>query len=515
MPELELTELNIVLSVVGAFLICFGVVSSKIKDKLYLGEALPATIVGILVGPVVGRVIDSTKWGSAEPDQQSEITLVGPISSDNDKMFELSSVIVIGIQLVIVGFQLPARYQLHRFKENAIAMLPVMTTMWLCTTACVYAVIPNLTFLAALVIGSCAACTDPVLSQAIVKGPFANKYIPRHLREVMSSEAGANDSFAFPALMLATFLIRHAAVTGEANVSEKVVARADDVGKIGGGVGVAVKMWFLETVLYTVLLAIVYGAIVGYSSCLALKFAIRRRWISTENLLLFPTALGHQLFILGTAGAFGTEELLACFAAGNALNWNGIYLEESESRHDDINTSISSLLNYGAFIYIGTVLPWNEFNSPEVTGITYPRLFALSLLVLFLRRIPVTLVAYKMLPKVCANAREALFMGYFGPIEHTRTLFPELGEGDEEEFNLIASLTPSVKPIEEDTIEILPFSQNSPLPRQSKSFESTEKVVVLDEKKEKHVSWESKTSFDDDKQSLDLSDVKKEVKDMV
>lgn len=27
--------------------------------------------------------------------------------------------------------------------------------------------------------------------------------------------------------------------------------------------------------------------------------------------------------------------------------------------------------------------------------------------------------------------------------EHTRTLFPELGEGDEEEFNLIASLTPS------------------------------------------------------------------------
>lgn len=83
-------------------------------------------------------------------------------------------------------------------------------------------------------------------------------------------------SFAFPALMLATFLIRHAAVTGEANVSEKVVARADDVGKIGGGVGVAVKMWFLETVLYTVLLAIVYGAIVGYSSSLALKFAIRR-----------------------------------------------------------------------------------------------------------------------------------------------------------------------------------------------------------------------------------------------
>lgn len=52
---------------------------------------------------------------------------------------------VIGIQLVMVGYQLPAKYQLMRWKEKVIGMLPVMTIMWLCTSACIYATIPKLT----------------------------------------------------------------------------------------------------------------------------------------------------------------------------------------------------------------------------------------------------------------------------------------------------------------------------------------------------------------------------------
>lgn len=52
--------------------------------------------------------------------------------------------IVIGVQLVIAGFQLPARYQLKRWKEMLICLLPVMTIMWLCTTACIMLTIPKL-----------------------------------------------------------------------------------------------------------------------------------------------------------------------------------------------------------------------------------------------------------------------------------------------------------------------------------------------------------------------------------
>lgn len=67
-------------------------------------------------------------------------------------------------------------------------------------------------------------------------------------------------------------------------------------------------------------------------------------------------------------------------------------------------------------MYIGSILPWSEFHQPDVTGITYPRLFALGFLVMALRRIPSILLMYKLMPKVCKNWKEALFMGYFGPI---------------------------------------------------------------------------------------------------
>lgn len=76
-----------------------------------------------------------------------------------------------------------------------------------------------------------------------------------------------------------------------------------------------------------------------------------RKWIDTESLLLFPTALG--LFIIGITGCAGLDDLLACFCAGAALNWNGKYLDETLQRHDEVNGSIDILLNLGGFAYLG------------------------------------------------------------------------------------------------------------------------------------------------------------------
>ncbi len=155
---------------------------------------------------------------------------------------------------------------------------------------------------------------------------------------------------------------------------------------------------------------------------------------------------------MGTCGAIGTDDLLACFVAGNALNWDGEYLEETERRHDEVNSCVDVLLNFGGFMYIGTIMPWSEFNDPDGTGITYGRLVLLGFMVLIFRRIPAILLTYKLMPAVCTNYKEALFMGYFGPIgagavfylEHSRHLFPELGQGDEEETNLARAIGPVV-----------------------------------------------------------------------
>lgn len=354
-----------------------------------------------------------------------------------------------------------------------LVLVPIMTIMWLCTTGCVMLVIPKLTTLSAMVIASQVTCTDPILSQAIAKGPFADRYVPRALREIISAEAGANDGFGFPFLLLATFLIRHAPKEDLNFISSSahLASRAEEVGRLGGGVGEAIESWVVEGWLYFILLGAVVGAVLGITSMFAVTFTLKRlvshclqtpclfraranfgfsKWIDTESLLLFPTALG--LFILGVTGLAGLDDLLACFCAGMAMNWNGVYLHETLARHDEVNSSIDVLLNFGGFMYIGTIMPWSEFNS-DITGITPGRLVGLGFLVLLFRRIPAIMVMYKAMPNTVKSWKEALFMGYFGPIgigavfytEHSVHLFPELDAVETlEEQNLLRAMRPVV-----------------------------------------------------------------------
>ncbi|KAI9157873.1 putative Na(+)/H(+) antiporter [Paramyrothecium foliicola] len=472
-PVLDVSELNMVLAILGAFILIYGFISIKIKAKWYLGEALPAVAVGVILGPIAARLIDSERWGSAVKDQTSAITL-GTMR------------VMIGVQLVIAGFQLPAKYGLVRWKELFICLIPVMTIMWLCTSACIFLLIPKISFLAALVIGSCVTCTDPILSQAIAKGPFADKFVRRELREIISAEAGANDGFGFPFLMLATYLIRYADIPGAgqniipdavtapsaefsgipaepADAVHMLMLRSEEgIGRLGGGVGIALANWGVITWIYIVLMSVIIGAIVGLAGQYALKFALRKKWVDSESYLLYPLAIGtikeknltiaFQFFLIGICGSVGTDDLLACFVAGCALNWNGEYLTETEKLHDEVNSVIDVLLNFGGFMYIGTIMPWEQFNQPDITGLTWGRLINLGLLIIAFRRIPAILITYKLMPQVCKDYKEALFMGYFGPIgagavfyvEHTKHLFPEVGDGDEEETNLVRAMVPVV-----------------------------------------------------------------------
>ncbi|GAP91545.1 putative sodium hydrogen exchanger family protein [Rosellinia necatrix] len=317
-----------------------------------------------------------------------------------------------------------------------------MTLMWLFTSMCIFVTIPNLSFLAALVIGACVTSTDPVLSQAVAKGPFADKYVARPLREIMSAEAGANDGFASPFLMLSVNLMRYSI-----GRPETIVDRDRGVGPHPSDLGIAIGNWVIETLVYIVLLGSLYGAVTGFCARMAVRFSLSRKWIDTESYLLFPTALA--LFIVGTCGAIGTGDMLACFVAGCALNWDGQFLAETERRHDEVNSCIDVLLNFGGFMYLGTALPWGKFHQPDTTGITLPRLLGLGVLVLLFRRIPALLVTYKAMPSAVKSWKEAVFMGYFGPIgvgavcylEHTRLLF---NQDNPQEKALVEALCPVV-----------------------------------------------------------------------
>ncbi|EEA28262.1 plasma membrane antiporter, putative [Talaromyces marneffei ATCC 18224] len=448
-PILDITNVNVALGVFGIFILAYGYVSAKLQQEWYLGEALPAFMLGIIAGPVAANLINVADWDH-----------VGVYHDIHEIAYDLTR-IVIAIQLIKVGYELPKQYQKQRVVEMTICLLPVMTMMWLCTTGCIMLVVPKISWESALIIGSCVTCTDPVLSQAIAKGPFAENYVRRDLREIISSEAGANDGFGFPFLLFAVALLRYdgtranAVSLNDMDHAEGIPDQlgAEEQGKYGGGLDTALKHWAIEGVLFMVLLGFAYGATIGTLCRAVLNWTMKRKWVDNESYLLVPLAMG--IFIVGTCGCFGADETLACFAAGNALNWDGRFLTEVHLRHDSFNNIMERFLNFAAFIFIGLIMPWDSLtNVAEIAkhGLMPGRLFVLGVLVLAFRRIPAILVSYRFMPRVCKDWKEALFMGYFGPIgigaissvEYARQLFPDPGESDEEINNLTSSMIPVV-----------------------------------------------------------------------
>ncbi|KAJ5226588.1 Cation/H+ exchanger [Penicillium citrinum] len=487
----------------GLFGLLYGFISIKIKQRWYLGEALPSFVVGTLLGPFCADLIDVHRWAG---DDVGALTYVSKGATTRMALTRL----VIGIQMVKVGYELPNRYLRLRLVELMICLLPLMTISWIITSCFILLMIPKISFLGALIIGSCVICIDPVLSQAIAKGPFADKYVRRYLREFISAEAGGNDGFGFPFLLLSIALLRYNS-SPEGNTSGLDWIGEKDTGRFGGDAGRALAHWAVEGLLYMVVLGSGYGLLVGFLSRKGLSLASKRGWIDKESFLLFPVAIG--MFVVGTCGCFGSDETLACFIAGCALNWDGMYHSEIEARHDSFNNTIETTLNYGSFLFIGVVMPWDQFHSPEVTGITVSRLVSLGILIVLFRRIPAILLGYRFMQKVCSDWKEALFMGYFGPIglgaisyvEYARRLLPDPGESDKEINDLTRAIAPvvywlvffsiifhglsipilngiyrllRVATIKDHPVDVILLSENEPIPNNSVVHRDAHSVTV-------------------------------------
>lgn len=224
------------------------------------------------------------------------------VAANVDSITLYFSRLVLGVQLVIAGVQLPSRYLYTEWRPLSLLLGPGMCLMWISGSLLVWGLVPNLSFLHALAIGACVTPTDPVLSNSIVKGKFADKNIPKPLQKIIIAESGANDGLGYPFLFLALYLIKYNGHDGEK----------------GAGYGIA--LWFGETWGYTILLSVVYGAVVGWIAKELLHYAEEKRFVDRESFLVFAITLA--LFIVGTCGMIGSDDVLACFVAGNAFTWD-------------------------------------------------------------------------------------------------------------------------------------------------------------------------------------------------
>ncbi|KAI1172185.1 alkali metal cation/H+ antiporter Nha1 C terminus-domain-containing protein [Nemania sp. FL0916] len=366
--HLSITKPHLVYIILGGFTSLFMLCSSVIKERLYIGEATVATVVGVIFGPHAANLIDPNSWGNTD-----EITL------------EFSRIVLV-VQCFAVGVELPKYYMERHWKSVVFLLLPVMTFGWLITSLIVFWLFP-LNYLESLVVAACVTATDPVLASSVVgKGKFA-KRVPKHLRDLLSAESGCNDGMAFPFVYLALYLIQ-----------ENLDARNTTF------------KWFVYTILYECIFGAVYGFLVGYIARHGIKYAERRDLIDRESFLVFYFVLA--LFCAGSGSILGVDDLLVGFAAGVGFSNDGWFSEKTEESH--VSNVIDLLINLAYFVYLGTIIPWEMYNNFNI-GLSAWRLAVMSIFVILFRRIPIMLALKPIIPDV-KTWREALFAGHFGPI---------------------------------------------------------------------------------------------------
>lgn len=364
----EISPFTEAIAVLSGFIVIFGFVSMFVKEKLFISEAFVAVVVGIIAGPLVANGINPYSW------------------NDTDEITKQLTRCVIAIQVMASGIELPKHYLKKEWLTMLLLLGPVMVYMWLMSGLFIWWLIPPLNYIESLAIAACVTPTDPILANSVVKGRFAEKHVPAHIRNALSAESGANDGMGFPFLFLAVYLL-----------SEETV-------------GEAIGKWFYLTWLFQIALSCVIGLVVGYVARKILQWSERRHYIDKPSFLCFAIALA--LFLMSMTGFTGSDDLLACFVAGNAFSWDDWFRQETEEAH--FQDVIDMMLNLAVFVYIGCIIPWSSFSMPEL-GVEPWRLVVIAILILLFRRLPIVLLLKPVLPAL-KTYREAFFAGWFGPM---------------------------------------------------------------------------------------------------
>lgn len=240
----------------------------------------------------------------------------------------------------------------------------------------------------ALIASACLTPTDPVLAASILANSTFSSRVPKRLKNMLLAESGCNDGISFPFLYLGIYFL------------------TQDTG------GMAIKDWFLITVLWQCVLGTFMGLVIGVCFNQALRFCERKGYVDYSGMTVFYLLLA--IFCVGVGSTLGSDDFLVAFGAGYGFARDGWFSKKTKETH--LPSSIDLLLNSAMFIYFGTIIPWHKFQPSLIApSLTPGRLIAFAVLVLLFRRIPIMLASYRWIPDV-RTIREAMFVGHIGPM---------------------------------------------------------------------------------------------------
>lgn len=159
-----------------------------------------------------------------------------------------------------------------------------------------------------------------------------------------------------------------------------------------------------------VVLGVIIGAGLGIAFRYMMKYCEKHDLIDRHSYV--AQYLSLALLATGITVLLGSDDLLSAFACGTAFAWDGFFNRQTE---ESVFSSVIDLLfNITAFVYVGAWMPFDKFQSAELS-LSVWRLIVIAILVLLLRRLPIVLALYKWIPDI-KTFREAVFSGHFGPM---------------------------------------------------------------------------------------------------
>ncbi|KAL9058706.1 MAG: hypothetical protein Q9162_001574 [Coniocarpon cinnabarinum] len=367
--ELAPTPPHLTYFTLSVFLIIYSLFSHFIRNRLHLSEPPLALLVGVIIGPVGLNAVDPRAWAG------------------KDTFIQEFTRLILGLQVFVVGIELPRHYFPRHWKSVAWMLGPVMTFGWL-VSAGLITLILKIDFVTALTIAACLTPTDPVLAASVLSNSRFSSRVPKRIKHLLSCESGCNDGVSFPFLYVGLSILTSATASG------------------------AVKEWVFESVLYECVVGSLVGGTIGLAANRALRFAHGRQLIDRSSFVVFYLLLA--VLSVGIASTLGLDDFLVAFGAGVGFAHDGFFA--ARTRESKLNNVLDLLLNSTFFVFLGTVLPWSGFSLREITlTLTPGRLTALLALILVFRRIPATLAFKRFIPDI-RTYREALFCGHFGPM---------------------------------------------------------------------------------------------------
>ncbi|ADM11435.1 Na+/H+ antiporter [Encephalitozoon intestinalis ATCC 50506] len=350
-------DIFVLLLASSSFVLLFGLVSKHVKNNLLLSESLISVLVGIILGHHALNVFNTNYV-------YSKVI-----------MYNFSRM-VLCIQTMTVAMSLPKNYILEKWQSIFVLVGVVGIIKCSFSFGLVY-LFTNYNMPISWSLASSLTPTDPILSSSIIHGKLAMKMVPERIRLLLAAESGINDGMGIFLLFLGLDLL-----------------------SLGPEKGI--YPFVVNNLLIRVFLSALIGLSAGILSRQSLKYCYTKRLVGVESFLAHSVIL--TVFSIALMEFIGGSELICIFFAGIMFSFDEWFV--LETKNSNLQEITDTVLSTSFFLFFGSRIDFRRFTLSNVI---------VSLVILFVRRPIICYLIYRQIPEL-RSRREALFVGWFGPV---------------------------------------------------------------------------------------------------